>query len=199
MRPQLTDEELNEALEQKAERMGVTPTEAVRIAVRKYCQEEIANDEDDENNHTLTRASDLLDDEDMRSVHQAIWRIGKPDGEDMRKAPLSSAKSVVAQLMGISKDAVRELYIKPLGRKQIIDVRTAASEGEIYVVDPDATVDPDPDTDTDDTSSEDSEEITNDNSTDDEADDDVAERMQQLEAAEPVRADGGTDDKEDTA
>ena len=184
MRPQLTDEELNEALEQKAERMDITPTEAVRIAVRNFCKQEIANDENEENEYTLTRTRDLLDDEDMRSVHQAIWRIGQPAEENLRKAPLKSAKSVVAQIMGINKEAVRELYIKPLGRKQILDVRTAASSGEIYVVDPNAPVE----IDDADYYINDSDETTND------IDPDPDERMDQLDAAEPVRADGGSVD-----
>lgn len=196
MRPQITNDELIEALGQKAERMGITPTEAVRIAIRNFCKNDMDIEENEEDEYTLTRTSDLLDDEDMRSIHQAIWRIGQPAQEDIRRAPLSSAKSVLAQLMGVSKDAVQELYIKPLARKQILDVNAAASSGEIYVVDPNAPVMIDQ-----------SDDEALDTVTTDHDPDDTEERMQELDNAEPVRADGGekinsddehSDDNEET-
>jgi len=187
MRPQLTDEELIGAIEQKAERLEITTTEAIRLAIRNFCKGDM---DIEENDHPSTRTIDLLEDKDMRSVHRSLWRIGSSNGcaDDLRKVPLSSAKSVVAQLMGVSKEVIQEMYIKPLSRKQITDLEFGSSTAMLYVVDPDATVVDDPDalnefgSDNDDNDDQ----VTNDSDFDD--------KMAEIDAAEPVRADGGSVD-----
>lgn len=173
MRPSIEDDDTLYALEKAANHMGISKTEAVRLAVRyMYVNEDIGD----------RQAADLHDDSDQRKAHQLLYKMAEPipQRENLKKTKVSAAKSLLAQEFGMAQSTVKEIYLNSLNDKKVIDIKDQLGNNSVYVTDPTATIAPA-------SSDDDSEEITNDS-------DDAADRMDQLEAAEPVRADGGADE-----
>lgn len=184
----LNDEQLIDALDELSDEHG-SKADAIRHAIKQAA----GSDDDDPGDDKPETVADQLSESSLRKALRKLWEIsrGRDGGrEDVGHTSADAAMSVLAQEFAVNKAAVKPMYLTPLKSADMIDVDSGADQTIIYVVDPDAQLsyhDPDRSDAVDaDHDPDDSGEVTND------SDVDVDDRLAEIDAAEPARADGGS-------